>query len=302
MKRTVVGYLRLAFGLSLLFLIVTSIASFISIQSLLTSSNKVNHTHTVIRDLESVLSIVKDAESGQRAYLITGDVKYLKPFVLAKEKALQRLNRVKQLTADNAVQQKSLNELQKIIELKLEELENLIALRKVNEAHQEYFLNIEKDLMDSAKVLVKEMQLREYSLLSKHRASLNRFSTYSPILILLVSICALIMTYYFYSKVKHQIQVTNYFQREHELMLKKDEFLSIASHELKTPITNMKGYLQILESICVKDGNLAYKNFTSKANKQAEKLTSLVNDLLNVSKIQAGKLDVGFCHSNQFFS
>lgn len=294
MKRTVVGYLRIAFGLSLLFLIATSIASFISIQSLLSSSNKVNHTHTVIRDLESVLSIVKDAESGQRAYLITGDVKYLKPFALAKERAFERLTKVRQLTEDNPEQQRSLDELQKVIQLKLEELENLIALRKVDKEDQQYALDIEKDLMDSATVLVKEMQLREYSLLEQHSASLHRFSSFSPVLILLVSICAFIMTYYFYNRVKNQIQVTDYLQREHELMLKKDEFLSIASHELKTPITNMKGYLQILQSICVKDGNLAYKNFITKANKQAEKLTSLVNDLLNVSKIQAGKLDYNF--------
>src|SRR5687768_13721230 len=142
MKRTVVGYLRIAFGLSLLFLITTSIASFISIQSLLSSSNKVNHTHTVIRDLESVLSIVKDAESGQRAYLITGDVKYLKPFVLAKERAFERLTKVKQLTEDNPEQQSSLDELQKVIQLKLEELENLIALRKVDKEDQQYALDI----------------------------------------------------------------------------------------------------------------------------------------------------------------
>jgi len=75
------------------------------------------------------------------------------------------------------------------------------------------------------------------------------------------------------------------------LMQKKDEFMSIASHELKTPITSMKASLQIAERLSNKKVEVEkIQSFIEKANKQVNKLTSLVEDLLDVTKIQAGKL------------
>ena len=83
-----------------------------------------------------------------------------------------------------------------------------------------------------------------------------------------------------------------------QLMLKKDEFISIASHELKTPITSMKGYLQVIEKISQKENNPAYKNFIEKANKQVDKVVKLIGDLLDVSKIEAGKMQYNFACFN----
>ncbi|MXV51101.1 PAS domain S-box protein [Pedobacter sp. HMF7647] len=75
------------------------------------------------------------------------------------------------------------------------------------------------------------------------------------------------------------------------LMRKKDEFMSIASHELKTPITSMKASLQIVERLTKKNGDLRQVNhFIEKANSQVDKLTGLIEDLLDVTKIQAGKM------------
>jgi len=75
------------------------------------------------------------------------------------------------------------------------------------------------------------------------------------------------------------------------LMQKKDEFMSIASHELKTPITSMKASLQIAERLTSRKVETdKIQSFIEKANKQANRLTSLVEDLLDVTKIQAGKL------------
>lgn len=78
-----------------------------------------------------------------------------------------------------------------------------------------------------------------------------------------------------------------------ELMKKKDEFMTIAAHELKTPITSVKGALQILESHFKKtDSDKATAPFVQIANKQIVKLTWIVNDLLDVTKIQGGKLSL----------
>jgi PAS domain S-box-containing protein len=68
---------------------------------------------------------------------------------------------------------------------------------------------------------------------------------------------------------------------------KKDEFIGLASHELKTPLTSISGYLHILNMITTDDRS---KSFVGKTLQQVNKLTALVSDLLDVSKIEAGKL------------
>jgi signal transduction histidine kinase len=75
-----------------------------------------------------------------------------------------------------------------------------------------------------------------------------------------------------------------------ELMEKKDEFMNVASHELKTPITTLKAYLQVLQKMMPSTAQSSAGDFINKANKQIRKLTDLVDDLLDVNKIQAGKM------------
>lgn len=79
--------------------------------------------------------------------------------------------------------------------------------------------------------------------------------------------------------------------RKNKLLEKqKDEFLSIASHELKTPITSVKVYAQVLAQQFDKAGDIKSAALARKMDSQVNKLTYLISDLLDVTKIQAGKL------------
>lgn len=69
---------------------------------------------------------------------------------------------------------------------------------------------------------------------------------------------------------------------------RKDEFLSIASHELKTPLTSIKAYVQLLDQLV--EPNDQTKSYVDRTLKQVNKLTDLINDLLDISKIENGKL------------
>ncbi|QQS44244.1 PAS domain-containing protein [Candidatus Roizmanbacteria bacterium] len=79
-----------------------------------------------------------------------------------------------------------------------------------------------------------------------------------------------------------------------ELERKKDEFMSIASHELRTPLTSIKGYTQILERIIQQMGDQRLHTYLKKTNTYVERLNSLIVELLDVSKIQAGKLVMNY--------
>lgn len=71
---------------------------------------------------------------------------------------------------------------------------------------------------------------------------------------------------------------------------KKDEFLSIASHELKTPLTSIRAYIQLLDRNLKNSENNESKKYVEKAQSQVTKLNDLISQLLDVSKIENGKV------------
>ncbi len=77
-----------------------------------------------------------------------------------------------------------------------------------------------------------------------------------------------------------------------EIEGKKDEFLSIASHELKTPLTGIKAYIQLLERTYSTANHLTIQTYIERANNEVLKLESLISDLLDISKIENGKLKI----------
>jgi signal transduction histidine kinase len=78
---------------------------------------------------------------------------------------------------------------------------------------------------------------------------------------------------------------------EYTIQMRKDEFISVASHELKTPITSLNASMQILQRL-IKNEPVSdkVKLFIGKANNNLNKLVHLLDDLLNVTKIQQGQL------------
>lgn len=87
---------------------------------------------------------------------------------------------------------------------------------------------------------------------------------------------------------------TKELQESHEklqtLDKQKDKFLGMASHELKTPITSIKAFSQVLYRKIDKKEHKEYASLLENINAQTDKVTKLINDLLNVSNIEEGKL------------
>jgi PAS domain S-box-containing protein len=76
-----------------------------------------------------------------------------------------------------------------------------------------------------------------------------------------------------------------------EAITLRDDFISVASHELKTPITSVKMFTQILQQNSHKNGDSQAFEYLGKMDKQLNKLTDLVYNLLNISKIQTGRME-----------
>lgn len=78
----------------------------------------------------------------------------------------------------------------------------------------------------------------------------------------------------------------------------KSEFISIVSHELRTPLTSIKNSLDILMSGRCGEITPASEKFLAMAMRNVQRLSGIINDLLDLSKIEAGKMDFHFAPTN----
>src|SRR5207244_7771294 len=101
-------------GFALVAAVVTANAglSYWNVRTLAATDRWVIHTFEVLTELEDTLSLLKDAETGQRGYLLTGRDRYLEPYRDAVDRIPAKLDRLKELTADNPRQQARFPELE----------------------------------------------------------------------------------------------------------------------------------------------------------------------------------------------
>lgn len=93
------------------------------------------------------------------------------------------------------------------------------------------------------------------------------------------------------------------YKQSQEAIAQRDEFISIASHELKTPITSMKLQIQAAEKITLKEDTefvkaSLVKKMTQSSIKQLNRITNLVEDMLDISRISANKLTINSQENN----
>lgn len=79
---------------------------------------------------------------------------------------------------------------------------------------------------------------------------------------------------------------------EHEIEQMKSEFVSLVSHELRTPLTSIKGFISLILDGKTGKINLKQQESLSRALRQSERLAELINDLLDVSRIEAGRIEM----------
>ncbi|MBB5437191.1 signal transduction histidine kinase/DNA-binding response OmpR family regulator/CHASE3 domain sensor protein [Pedobacter sp. AK017] len=220
-KRTIKNNLRIGLGLSLLILFITSLASYLSIKNLIGSADLVQHSNDVMTNLDGVISVLKDAETGQRGYLLTGDKDFLEPYNGAEQQAIALLDEVAAETKDNPVQQRNVKKLREVITGRLQILKKTVAIKSRGGNVSVGELINGKTYMDSARDLIRVMQAEEKRLLELRTADLNKLAGYTPSLIVLAAFLAILITFFFYRKVSADFNTRTRLQQE--LQDKNDE-------------------------------------------------------------------------------
>jgi CHASE3 domain sensor protein len=129
------------------------------------TSNRVNHSHKVLQELENVLSSVTEAETGQRGYLLTGQESYLEPYNLAVKTMGEQITVLQTLTVVDPQQQQQLSLLEPLIAKKFAELRETIDLRQnkgFEAANQVVLTHHGQVLMQRVRTVLQQMKSKEY--------------------------------------------------------------------------------------------------------------------------------------------
>ena len=156
------------FALGLAVFTMIGIVSYRGTEQLISTARQEKHTYQVLGELEEILSLVKDAETGQRGYLLTSENSYLDPYNQAQPAIRARIEELRRLVKDNPTQQSYLQTLEPLIAQKLAELDTTIRLKQTkgaNAALQVVRTDQGKRLMDQLRDVVSRMKARERDLL-----------------------------------------------------------------------------------------------------------------------------------------
>ena len=141
----------------LLFFLGSGYASYSNIEEIRRDADRVVKTHQSIMALDNLLSVMKDAETGQRGYLLTGEDSYLVPYREAQAALPQALVDLSSLTAGDSIQTARLGEMRKHIDAKMAELAKTILLRRTkgfDAAHAVVVTDLGKNEMDDLRSAV----------------------------------------------------------------------------------------------------------------------------------------------------
>lgn len=186
--------LLIGYGISMMLLLVSAVASFLSIKNLMYHGDLVNHTNGVIRQLDAIALGVRDGEAGQRGYLLTGDARFLAPQRGAYQETLNAFLRMQEMTTDNPEQQQDGVKLKELINQRFGILQYVIDKKSRFNIITTQDLDSGRRVMEQLTTLLNTMETREKKLLNDRSAEVERYSGATPILIVVASLLALAVT------------------------------------------------------------------------------------------------------------
>jgi len=200
-KKVAVG-----FGLASAILVLIGVISYQNTRLLIDTSNQVQKTQGKINKLEELLSEMKDAETGQGGYILTGQEIYLEPYQAAVANIDREIVELKNLITDQPSQEKQFATLESLIAAKLAILKQTIYLRQnqgFDAALQVIQTNQGKYLMDDIRKVIHDIETEDRRLLQQ-QSQAARTSANKTVLTLAIAICLsfiiLAIVYYLISR------------------------------------------------------------------------------------------------------
>ena len=175
--KTLIGFLLAVAAVAIIALL-----SYQSLQATTATAANLTQTIEVLGRLESLLSTVIDAETGQRGFLLTGEESYLAPYTDAKDALPEEIKSMRALLVNRPEQRRRLDELESLTNLKMAELDSTVTLRRAGKPDAALAVvrtDRGKIYMDRIRAAASEMEAAERQLLAQHAEESRQAATVS---------------------------------------------------------------------------------------------------------------------------
>jgi len=207
--------LRVIFVIAVFILLFLSSIAYKHNQDLNESSKVVMHTYEINIQLERLMSAIKDAETGQRGYIITRNARFLTPYIYSRDKVNTSFITLKKLTADNPEQQENLQKLFKLITQRFVSFENCLKYsdpKTYDKRKLDNHMFGGRILMENIRFKVDEMNDIEKAYLKKRLKIYDAEISLSPLFsisLFLVALCFILLAYRQISRDFERLKVYN---------------------------------------------------------------------------------------------
>jgi signal transduction histidine kinase len=268
----------------------------------------VTHTQLVREGISTVVSDMTDAETGERGYILTGEESYLQPYQRGKSRVGEDLQAVRELTADNSVQKRNLDQMEPLVATEFKEMHDRIAVRAeqgLTAGADAVKQGVGKQLMDNIRELARAMKDEENRLLQLRMATASSASHTTKGVIIFGNSLALLflgLAGFMIQKEmdarrrgQNEIKRLNHDleQRVNELTMSNrelDAFTHSLAHDLRAPLRHMHGFAELLRAAWYEKFDDDGRHFLGKVLTSSREMGTLVDDLLNFSRL--GRVDL----------
>lgn len=287
--------LPVIFAIAIIFAVANTYYTQKTLNNLHKNDQIFDKSHILTTELDSLKIRFYDAEINQRNFLLTGDLSYFDQVIGKTLPQIKgHIQKLKDLLKDDASDLAEINKIDKKIDERVDQMSKIkdLKLEQGLVGVQDIYTrgeNIAK--LNEIRSLIILLQAKQNKLMEQRRnTTQNQFRNLSTMLLIsnVSNIILIVLINFFLSR--------ELYSRNKEERL-KDEFINMASHELKTPVTSLKIFTHVLDKKLTSGNIDEAKRYITKLNMQINKLTLLISDLLDLSRIQTGKMrfeKVGF--------
>ena len=283
----------LAFACALALLVGVGIVSYRSTTALLEDARRVTHTHEVLSELDGALLALKDAETGQRGFLLTGVEDHLASYSAGNAAVGERLRRLRELTADNPGQRRRLDVVGPLVAARLAKLRESIDRHRAGLPPAAESLAAGKRLMDELSLRLAEMAAEELRLLGERERRSQAAAGRALAVVMLGSLLAALVTALAYLAVRRELArrraaetKLQSFNRELERSNRElQDFAYVASHDLQEPLRKVQAFGDRMRSKYGEALGPEGRDYLERMQNAARRMAVLINDLLTFSRV-----------------
>ncbi|HTG57155.1 MAG TPA: CHASE3 domain-containing protein, partial [Niabella sp.] len=196
MSKKLIRKLQVGFGISLLILLLSSSASYISIREQINNRTRVIQTQRTIRSANQILMDLQNAETGLRGFLLTGTYGFLDPYYQSVKSLPGSIENARGLVQDNDLQVRRIDSVKTLVDSSLHLLEGLIALKNAGTVIRVDQLVQGKNIMDACRAMIGRFNDVETALLQVRSEQMHNSSSTTSIFIVAAALISIFITLY----------------------------------------------------------------------------------------------------------